>query len=50
MSRAMLLERLKELQDLPKFKNRDIRTISAILSTEALADHVKVCEEAAARG
>ena len=49
MSRVMLLERLKELQETPKFKNRDIKTISAILSTEALAKHVQACEEAAAR-
>ena len=49
MSRVMLLERLKELQETPKFKNRDIKTISAILSIEALAKHVQACEEAAAR-
>ncbi|MCB8837695.1 hypothetical protein [Aurantimonas sp. VKM B-3413] len=49
MSRAMLLERLQELQKLPKFQKRDIKTISAILSTDALAKHVQACEEAAAR-
>ncbi|HEY9058872.1 MAG TPA: hypothetical protein VIN77_17135 [Aurantimonas sp.] len=49
MSRVTLLERLKELQKTPKFQNRDIRTISAILSTEALAKHVEACEQAAAR-
>lgn len=49
MSRVALLERLKELQEAPKFRNRDIRTISAILSNEDLAKHVKACEEAAAR-
>ncbi|WP_181408068.1 hypothetical protein [Pararhizobium mangrovi] len=48
MSRAALLERLKELQETPKFRNRDIRTISAILSNEALARHIAVCEEQAA--
>ncbi|MEX6508198.1 hypothetical protein [Jiella sp. M17.18] len=49
MSRATLLERLQELQKHPKFEKRDIRTIAAILSTEALAKHVAVCEESAAR-
>ncbi len=47
MTRVALLERLKELQDMPKFQNRDIRTISAVLSNEALAKHVEVCEQAA---
>ena len=49
MSRATLLQRLGELQKAPKFQNKDIRTISAILSTEALAKHVEVCEQAAGR-
>lgn len=49
MTRLSLLERLKELQQTPKFQNRDIRTISAVMSTEALARHVEVCEEAAAK-
>lgn len=47
MTRVALLERLKELQQMPKFQNRDIRTISAVLTNEALAKHVAVCEEAA---
>ncbi|MDX3926119.1 MAG: hypothetical protein QHC90_10015 [Shinella sp.] len=47
MNRAALLERLQELQQMPKFQNRDIRTISAVLSNEALAKHVEVCEAAA---
>ena len=47
MTRVALLERLKELQRMPKFQNRDIRTISAVLSNEALARHVEVCEKAA---
>jgi hypothetical protein len=47
MTRVALLERLKELQQMPKFQNRDIRTISAILSNEALAKHVEACEQAA---
>lgn len=47
MTRVALLERLKELQGMPKFQNRDIRTISAVLSNEALAKHVEVCEQAA---
>ncbi|UIJ70722.1 hypothetical protein [Aurantimonas sp. HBX-1] len=49
MSRATLLERLQELQRLPKFQNRDIKSISAILSNEALAKHIEACEQAAAR-
>jgi len=47
MTRVALLERLKELQEMPKFQNRDIRTVSAVLNTEALAKHVEVCEQAA---
>ncbi|TWG89572.1 hypothetical protein L598_000800000360 [Mesorhizobium sp. J18] len=48
MTRMALLERLQELQQMPKFQNRDIRTISAVLSNEALARHVEVCEAAVA--
>jgi len=48
MTRMALLERLQELQQMPKFQNRDIRTISAVLSNEALARHVEVCEAAIA--
>jgi hypothetical protein len=47
MTRVALLERLKELQRLPKFQNRDIRTISACLTMDALIEHVRVCEEVA---
>jgi hypothetical protein len=47
MTRVALLDRLKELQEMPKFRNRDIRTISAVLTNEALARHVAVCEEVA---
>ncbi|MBC2886453.1 hypothetical protein H7Q97_13740 [Ochrobactrum sp. CM-21-5] len=47
MNRGALLTRLKELQGLPKFQKRDICTISAFLPLEALAEHVRVCEEAA---
>jgi hypothetical protein len=47
MPRVALLERLKELQQMPKFQNRDIRTISALLSNAALAKHVEACEEIA---
>jgi hypothetical protein len=46
MTRLALLERLKELQRMPKFQERDISTISACLSKEALAKHVELCEEA----
>ncbi|MFI0845792.1 hypothetical protein [Mesorhizobium sp. IMUNJ 23232] len=48
MTRLALLQRLQELQQTPKFQNRDICTISAMLSKEALAKHVEVCEAAAA--
>lgn len=47
MTRGALLVRLKELQQMPKFHNRDICTISAVLSRDALAKHVEVCETAA---
>ncbi len=47
MTRVALLERLQELQQMPKFQNRDIRTISAVLSNAALARHIEVCEAAA---
>ncbi|MBA8879082.1 hypothetical protein [Phyllobacterium myrsinacearum] len=46
MSRVELLERLKELQGMPKFQKRDICTISAILPIDALARHVALCEQA----
>lgn len=47
MTRGALLVRLQELQRMPKFQNRDICTISAILSKDALAKHVEHCESAA---
>ena len=47
MSRGTLLIRLRELQKLPKFQNRDICTISAMLSKDALEKHVAHCEHAA---
>ncbi|MCR6497646.1 hypothetical protein MUO32_01250 [Shinella sp. CPCC 101442] len=47
MSRLALLERLKVAQKMPKYQGRDITTISAILSNQALARHVDVCEQAA---
>ena len=47
MSRFALLERLKAVQKMPKYQGRDITTISAILSNQALARHVEVCEQAA---
>ncbi|WP_200939552.1 hypothetical protein [Aurantimonas sp. Leaf443] len=49
MTRADLIRRLQELQTSPKFEKRDIRTISAVLSFEALKRHVEVCEQAVAR-
>lgn len=47
MTRLALLERLKEVQQMPKYQGRDIMTISAVLSNVALAKHVETCEEAA---
>lgn len=47
MTRLTLLERLKEVQKMPKYQGRDITTISAVMSNQALARHVEVCEEAA---
>ena len=49
MTRAALLERLKELQRTPRFQNRDISTVRAILTKKALERHVQVCEEAVAQ-
>lgn len=48
MTRLALLERLQQLQQMPKFQTRDITTISACLSKEALARHVELCEVAVA--
>jgi hypothetical protein len=48
MTRLSLLERLKEVQKTPRYQGRDITTISAMLSNEALAHHLEVCEQAAA--
>jgi hypothetical protein len=47
MTRGTLLIRLRELQQLPKFANRDICTVSAVLSKDALEKHVAYCERAA---
>lgn len=47
MTRLALLEKLKEVQQLPRYEGRDITTISAVLSNQALAKHVEVCEQAA---
>lgn len=47
MTRIALLERLKEIQKTPRFQGRDITTISAMLSNQALAKHIQVCEQAA---
>lgn len=47
MTRLALLERLKEVQQLPRYQGRDITTISAVLSNQALLRHVEQCEEAA---
>jgi hypothetical protein len=47
MTRLELLERLKEVQQMPRYQGRDITTISAVLSNQALLRHVEVCEEAA---
>lgn len=47
MTRLALLERLKEVQQMPRYQGRDIMTISAVLSNQALAKHLELCEEAA---
>ena len=47
MTRLALLQRLKEVQQTPRYQGRDIMTISAVLSNQALAKHVQLCEEAA---
>ena len=47
MTRISLLERLKEVQRTPRYQGRDITTISAVLSNQALAKHIEVCEQAA---
>lgn len=47
MTRLQLLERLKSLQQMPAHLKRDITTVSAMLSTAALARHVELCEIAA---
>lgn len=43
MSRAQLLERLQELQKLPELQGRNIRSIAALLSNDALEKHVEAC-------
>lgn len=47
MTRFALLERLKAVQRMPKYQGRDITTITALLSYQALTKHVELCEEAA---
>lgn len=47
MTRLALLEKLKEVQQMPKFHGRDITTISACLTNQALAKHVEQCEQSA---
>jgi len=47
MTRLVLLQRLKEVQQMPRYQGRDIMTISAVLSNQALARHLEVCEQAA---
>jgi hypothetical protein len=47
MTRIVLLERLKEVQQMPRYQGRDITTISAVLSNQALAKHIEVCEQGA---
>jgi len=47
MTRLALLQRLKEVQKMPRYQGRDITTISAVLSNQALARHLELCEEAA---
>jgi hypothetical protein len=47
VNRFALLERLKEIQQMPRYQGRDISTISAVLSNQALARHVELCEEVA---
>ncbi len=44
MNRAELLVRLQRVQDLPQMQGRNIRSIAAILSNDALQKHVEVCE------
>ena len=48
MTRLALLERLKEVQQMPRYQGRDIVTISAVLSNQALAKHLEICEQAGA--
>ena len=47
MTRITLLERLKEVQKMPRYQGRDITTISAVLSNQALEKHSEICEQAA---
>jgi hypothetical protein len=47
MTRITLLERLKEVQKMPRYQGRDITTISAVLSNQALEKHIEICEQAA---
>ncbi|MBC8130775.1 MAG: hypothetical protein H7Y08_10705 [Rhizobiaceae bacterium] len=47
MTRSDLLKRLQEVQDAPQLKGRDVRSITAILSMDALLKHVETCEATA---
>lgn len=47
MTRFALLERLKAVQQMPKYQGRDITTISALLPYPALLKHVEQCEQSA---
>jgi len=47
MTRLALLERLKEVQKMPRYQGRDITTISAVLTNQALAKHLELCEQGA---
>ena len=47
MTRADLLKRLQNVQNAPQLKGRDVRSISASLSMDALVKLVEVCEATA---
>lgn len=47
MTRLQLLERLKELQESSNMCARDMHAATAMMSKDALAKHVELCEQAA---
>jgi len=49
MNRAELLVRLQRVQNMPQMQGRNIRSVAAILSVDALRKHVEVCEAQAAK-